>query len=154
MVELEEVNKMLQCSDSSKSTLLIVDEFGRGTSTHDGMALAGALLKNLQSNFTLAVFSTHFKNLAADNFIIGSRNFMNFHCEDERIRFLYKLERGVCPSSFAHHAARFSGINECILTDASSISKETVSKDISEESFILSSRLEYLSSLIPVRSQN
>ena len=57
--ELTETSLILQ--QASPRSLVIVDELGRGTSTHDGLAIAVATLSYLiQHNACLTLFVTHF----------------------------------------------------------------------------------------------
>ena len=57
--ELTETSLILQ--QASPRSLVIVDELGRGTSTHDGLAIAVATLSHLiQHNACLTLFVTHF----------------------------------------------------------------------------------------------
>lgn len=47
-------------SIKSKSSLVVIDEMGRGTSTFDGVALASATLKYVK-NKALCMFTTHYE---------------------------------------------------------------------------------------------
>ncbi|KAM7540693.1 hypothetical protein Aperf_G00000029658 [Anoplocephala perfoliata] len=66
-VELSETAVILH--HASANSLVLMDEFGRGTSTHDGSALASAVLRNLTDTTTirssgpLTLFSTHYHGL-------------------------------------------------------------------------------------------
>lgn len=56
MVELEETSHILQ--QATNRSLVVLDELGRGTATHDGMAIAYATLRHLltkvwQHTFTI-----------------------------------------------------------------------------------------------------
>lgn len=66
-VELRETSDILRFADAH--TLCLVDELGRGTSTHDGFAIAHATLKYLTrapETTPLTVFSTHYHSLAME----------------------------------------------------------------------------------------
>lgn len=59
MVEMTELGEILRTSSSR--SLLILDEIGRGTSTHDGTAIAEAALEYIvRKTNALTVFVTHF----------------------------------------------------------------------------------------------
>ena len=59
MVEMSEAAKILRCA--TKSSLIILDEIGRGTSTEDGMAIAHAILEELVASMgSYFLFATHF----------------------------------------------------------------------------------------------
>ena len=44
--------------------------------------------------------------------------------KQEKIKFLYKIVDGVCLKSFAFNVARISGLNESIIKNAMSFTKE------------------------------
>lgn len=57
--ELSETSAIL--STATESSLVVIDELGRGTSTHDGMAIAHATLKYIvQELKALTLFVTHY----------------------------------------------------------------------------------------------
>ena len=57
--ELSETSTILACA--TKRSLVIVDELGRGTSTHDGLAIALATLQHLVASIgCLTLFVTHY----------------------------------------------------------------------------------------------
>lgn len=67
MVELSETSDLLQFADAR--SLCLVDELGRGTSTHDGFSIAHATLQYLSkagSASPLVIFSTHYHALALE----------------------------------------------------------------------------------------
>lgn len=52
---------------STKHSLVLLDELGRGTATHDGASLAYAVLDHLATrNPRRTLFSTHYHDLAHD----------------------------------------------------------------------------------------
>jgi DNA mismatch repair protein MSH3 len=63
MCELIRTNKILQ--NSTSSSLVIIDELGRGTATNDGQAIAEATLDHIIHRIGCAtLFITHFQHLA------------------------------------------------------------------------------------------
>ncbi|QDZ20730.1 DNA mismatch repair protein MSH6 [Chloropicon primus] len=116
-VELSECNSMLQ--QATPHSLVVLDEFGRGTATSDGIALAAAVMKWLINKRCLSLFSTHYHLLASEE----NEDIMLWHmaCEvDEKkeVTFLYKIRQGVCPSSFGVNVAKLAGIPETVLERA------------------------------------
>ena len=64
-VELDECCKILR--GATPRTLVILDELGRGPSTYDGMAIAGAVLHQLATHtLPLTFFTTHYGALTDD----------------------------------------------------------------------------------------
>ena len=101
-VELDECSKILR--EAGPRSFVILDELGRGTSTYDGMAIAGAVLHHLATHtLPLAFFATHYGSLTDD--YLYHPNIRNMHMkthvdEDQRqVVFLYKLIPGVAESS-------------------------------------------------------
>ncbi|KAG7098886.1 hypothetical protein E1B28_000786 [Marasmius oreades] len=124
-VELDECCKILR--EATPKSLVILDELGRGTSTFDGMAIAGAVLHQL-ATFTLplAFFATHYGSLTDD--FAYHPNIRNMHMatsvDDERreIVFLYKLVEGVSMSSFGTHVANLAGVPSKVVDRAQLVS--------------------------------
>ncbi|KAL5499193.1 MSH6 [Sanghuangporus vaninii] len=126
-VELDECCKILR--DATPRSLVILDELGRGTSTYDGMAIAGAVLHQLATHtLPLCFFATHYGSLT-DDFAYHS-NIRNMHMstmvDDEKCElvFLYKLVEGVAESSFGTHVANLAGVPTEVVKRAEIISAD------------------------------
>ncbi|KAJ6547168.1 DNA mismatch repair protein msh6 [Mycena capillaripes] len=126
-VELDECCKILR--DATPKSLVILDELGRGTSTFDGMAIAGAVLHQLATHtLPLSIFATHYGSLTDD--FAYHPNIRNVHMasivdEEKRdIVFLYKLVEGVATSSFGTHVANLAGVPLPVVERADVISKK------------------------------
>lgn len=61
LVELSEAAAILR--HATKNSFVLLDELGRGTSTHDGNAIATAYLKQLVEIQCRTIFSTHYHSL-------------------------------------------------------------------------------------------
>ncbi|CCL98235.1 uncharacterized protein FIBRA_00229 [Fibroporia radiculosa] len=126
-VEMDECCKILR--DATPKSLVILDELGRGTSTYDGMAIAGAVLHQLATHtLALSFFATHYGSLTDD--FAYHPNIRNMHMEtivdDEKreLIFLYKLVEGVASSSFGTHVASLAGVPSEVVERAEVVSKD------------------------------
>ncbi|KAG9034241.1 DNA mismatch repair protein msh6 [Tulasnella sp. JGI-2019a] len=126
-VEMDEACKILR--EATPKSLIILDELGRGTSTFDGMAIAGAVLHQLATHtLGLALFATHYSSLTQD--FAYHPNIRNMHMktaiDDEKreLVFLYKLTEGIASSSFGTHVASLAGVPAAVVTRAEVISDD------------------------------
>lgn len=139
MHELLEASEILE--SASPRSLVIMDELGRGTSTHDGVAIAHATCTYLVEHLRcLTLFVTHYPSIAslAETLVeSGSKPAIgNFHMSfieendtsaDEaatKITFLYKLVRGVAARSYGLNVARLADIPMPIINIAGKKSRE------------------------------
>ena len=117
MVEMIEVATILNYATSS--SLLILDEIGRGTSTYDGLAIAWAVLEHITSNIRAkTLFATHFHELT------DAENFGGVKENEDRIIFLHKIVRGSAPRSFGVEVASLAGVKPEVVEKARRILKE------------------------------
>ncbi|PHH91276.1 hypothetical protein CDD83_1086 [Cordyceps sp. RAO-2017] len=130
MVEVSETARILR--SATPRSLVILDELGRGTSTHDGAAIAHAVLHHVVAETRcLTLFITHYQNLArvADG-LDGARNVhMRFTADvaadgHEDITFLYELGDGVAHRSYGLNVARLARIPGKVLDVAAEKSRE------------------------------
>lgn len=126
-VELAETGKILK--EATPKSLVILDELGRGTSSHDGLAVAQAVLWDLAGRVgCLGVFATHYHSLATD--FAGHPEVRAMRMKilvDEaarRVTFLYKLEEGVAEGSFGMHCASMCGIPSGVVERAEVVAEE------------------------------
>ena len=135
MVELSETADILK--QATGRSLVILDELGRGTSTHDGVAIAHAVLDHIvREARCLALFITHYQSLAgvAAGFADGAlRNVHMRFAEtggggsgggnadagtagaeadagDQDITFLYEVGAGVAHRSYGLNVARLAHV--------------------------------------------
>ena len=109
--------------DANSRALVIVDEFGQGTSPIDGSSILIALLeywmeRGLQSPLVLA--ATHLHSAAAylsrSTFAPRARLMsMAWTLQDEQLVFLYKPTHSLCANSFPFSVARAAGIPESVV---------------------------------------
>ncbi|EFX62419.1 putative DNA mismatch repair ATPase Msh3, partial [Daphnia pulex] len=134
-IEMMETSAILK-SCTSRS-LVIIDELGRGTGTHDGSAIAYAALKYLvKQTKCITLFVTHYPVIVQleDEFpghvanyhmgyILESEKADNADCDEEALVFLYTLTPGNSPKSFGLNVARLAGIPSSI-TDRAKLKSE------------------------------
>ncbi|XP_065063209.1 DNA mismatch repair protein Msh6-like [Rhopilema esculentum] len=121
-VELSETATILQ--HSTRNSLVLLDELGRGTATFDGTAIASAVVRELAHSIKCrTLFSTHYHSLVDEfsddpSITLGHMACMVENDDEnssgdpstETITFLYKLASGPCPKSYGFNAARLAGL--------------------------------------------
>ena len=106
MVELSETSDILK--QASPRSLVILDELGRGTSTHDGVSIAQAVLDHIVRNIgSLTLFITHYQQLSSMAKGFERNELRNVHMkfteggsEGQDITFLYEIGEGVAHRSY------------------------------------------------------
>lgn len=119
MVEMTETAAIL--SLANESTLVIMDEVGRGTSTMDGLAIAYAVLEHLvNKSKSIVLFATHFHELVplVQHLGIGYRQAAVFLNNDGDLTCLFKLIPGVMDKSHGIHIAQKAGLPTCVIQSA------------------------------------
>jgi DNA mismatch repair protein MutS len=119
LVEMAEAANIL--NNATARSLVILDEIGRGTSTYDGVSLAGAITEYLHNNVGCrALFATHYHELArlADR-LDGPRNYNAAVQEgQDDIVFLHRISPGSADRSYGIHVARLAGMPREVLDRA------------------------------------
>jgi DNA mismatch repair protein MSH6 len=123
-LEMSETASILR--HSTRNSLILLDELGRGTSTFDGTAIAYAVIKGLAQNVKARTFfSTHYHSLVED--VEKEPNIKTAHMESilerKELVFLYRLVDGSCPKSHGFHAARMAGMPEDIVKEAEAVAE-------------------------------
>ena len=134
MVEMTEASNIL--NNVTPRSLVLFDEFGRGTSTYDGISIAWAIVEYLHEHSRAqarTLFATHYHELNE-----MEKNFpriKNFNVSvkevDGKIIFVRKLEKGGSEHSFGIHVAEIAGMPRSIVKRANIILKE-LEKDNSQ----------------------
>ncbi|KAL7927657.1 muts domain V domain-containing protein [Trichoderma austrokoningii] len=130
MVEVSETAQILR--SATPRSLVILDELGRGTSTHDGAAIAQSVLHHVVTETRcLTLFITHYQNLAriADGLPGVTNVHMKFNAQkgddgEEEITFLYEVGEGIAHRSYGLNVARLARIPKKVLDVAAEKSKE------------------------------
>lgn len=125
MVELSETSDILK--QATPRSLVILDELGRGTSTHDGVAIAQAVLGHMVSELkSLTLFITHYQALAriAEQFDGELKNVhMRFNEQKNEdgsgdVTFLYEVGEGVAHRSYGLNVAKLAGLPKTLIDKA------------------------------------
>jgi DNA mismatch repair protein MutS len=121
MVEMVETARLL--SGSSRRSLLILDEVGRGTSTYDGLAIARAVVEYIHNNPRLncrTLFATHYHELTElPNILPRARNYNVAVSEDgDQVVFLHKVIPGGADRSYGVHVAQIAGMPRAVVERA------------------------------------
>ncbi|XP_069483651.1 DNA mismatch repair protein Msh3 isoform X2 [Ambystoma mexicanum] len=140
MEELSETAEILR--KATPRSLVILDELGRGTSTHDGIAIAYATLEHfIQQVACLTLFVTHYPPVCELEKVypkyVGNYHMAFLVTEDESdqtgseeepnpefITFLYQITRGVAGRSYGLNVAKLADVPEEVLRKAAKKSKE------------------------------
>jgi DNA mismatch repair protein MutS len=125
MVEMTELANIL--SFASKSSLVLLDEVGRGTSTFDGLSIAWAVSEYLHNVIKCkTVFATHYHQLTQlEGILQGVKNYNVAVKEDKgSITFLRTVIPGATDRSYGVHVATLAGVPKVVTERAAEILKE------------------------------
>ena len=132
MVEMTETAALLV--QSTKRSLIILDEVGRGTSTYDGMAIARAVVEYIHNEPRLGcrtLFATHYHELTELEHILP--RVKNYHMaaveQDDSVVFLHELRHGGADRSYGIHVAQLAGIPRAVIRRASELLAELESRE-------------------------
>ncbi len=121
MLEMTEASAILHAA--TEHSLVLMDEIGRGTSTFDGLALAGAIASHLHDrNRAFTLFATHYFELT--RFPARHDRALNLHVSavesGHDIVFLHALEPGPASRSYGVQVARLAGMPAAVVRQARS----------------------------------
>ena len=139
MVEMMETARILR--QSTKKSLVILDEIGRGTSTYDGLSLAWAVVEDLVRRSDGAVrtlFATHYHELTALEGRLSGVHNMNIAVRQHGgdIIFLRRLVPGPADKSYGIEVAKLAGVPSPVVQRAKAIleSLEASRKNVRQDS--------------------
>ncbi|GAB1737513.1 hypothetical protein NU219Hw_g1824t1 [Hortaea werneckii] len=129
MIDLQQISVALNLA--TRRSLLIVDEFGKGTESYDGAGLAAGVFEHLLkrgAETPKVLGATHFHEIFESGFL-PERNRLGFaHMEvrvdesasevDDQITYLYNYRQGRSISSFGTACAAMNGVDEKIIQRA------------------------------------
>ncbi len=119
MVEMTEAATIL--NNATESSLVLMDEVGRGTSTFDGLALAGAIARHLvERSRSFTLFATHYFELT--RLALEHREAVNVHVSavehKDTIVFLHAVEEGPASQSYGLQVAALAGVPGSVIRAA------------------------------------
>jgi DNA mismatch repair protein MutS len=121
MVEMTETANIL--NHASRSSLVILDEVGRGTSTYDGLSIAQAVVEYLHDSPKLGcrtLFATHYHELTAlaERLPRVCNQRVEVLEDGETVRFLHRVVPGGADRSYGIHVAALAGLPSGVIARA------------------------------------
>ena len=134
MVEMNEVANILR--NATGSSLLILDEIGRGTSTIDGLSIAWAVVEYISNPKILGaktLFATHYHELTE---LEGKLDNVHNYCiavkeKGDDIVFLRKIVPGGADRSYGIQVAKLAGVPDEVIGRAKAICEELENANMS-----------------------
>ncbi len=119
MVEMTEAANIL--NNATDSSLVLMDEIGRGTSTYDGLSLAWSCAEHLSTvNHSYSLFATHYFELT--QLPEHHENICNVHIDavehGDQIIFLHAVKEGPANQSYGLQVAQLAGIPKSVIASA------------------------------------
>ncbi|MBB4817178.1 DNA mismatch repair protein MutS [Pseudomonas alcaligenes] len=110
MVEMSETANILH--NATDSSLVLMDEVGRGTSTFDGLSLAWAAAEHLARLRAYTLFATHYFELTVlpESEPLVANVHLNATEHNERIVFLHHVLPGPASQSYGLAVAQLAGV--------------------------------------------
>jgi len=148
MVEMLEVASIL--NNATSSSLIILDEVGRGTSTYDGMSIANAIIHYIHNTIQArTLFATHYHELLSlETSLAGVVNYqVKIQESSDTVVFLHRIHPGGANKSYGLAIAKLAGFPQIVLDIASQTLREYEHKK---------SQLSFLNTPIskPIQSQD
>ncbi|XAR56702.1 hypothetical protein NMG60_11037280 [Bertholletia excelsa] len=127
MIDLHQVGMMLR--HATPRSLCLLDEFGKGTLTEDGIGLLGGTINHFVNCYEppKVFVCTHLTEIFLESFISESEKIKYYtmtvlrpdnNADVEDIVFLYRLAPGHAPLSYGLHCALLAGVNEEVIRRA------------------------------------
>ncbi len=125
LVEMQEVANIL--NNATRTSLILLDEVGRGTATFDGVSIAWSIaeyLHNITSAKTL--FATHYHELneLEDKYDKIANYKVEVIESNNNILFSHKVTRGSSDHSFGIYVANIAGLPKAVIKRADEIMKD------------------------------
>lgn len=136
MVEMNELANILD--NATSSSLIILDEIGRGTSTYDGLAIAWATVEyiaNKQKLGAKTLFATHYHELTElEKKLDGVKNYsVSVKQKGDDVIFLRKIVRGGADESYGVYVAKIAGIPAAVINRAKELLEYLENVDLAKK---------------------
>jgi DNA mismatch repair protein MutS len=122
MMEMIEVAHILR--RATPTSLLLLDEIGRGTSTFDGLSIAWAVTEDVCNRIgARSLFATHYHQLVGLESEV--KGLANVHVQvaqsDGALRFLHTVADGPCDESYGVQVAALAGLPRSVVERATDL---------------------------------
>jgi DNA mismatch repair protein MutS len=136
LVEMSEVAAIL--NTATPSSLVLLDEVGRGTATFDGLSIAWGVVEHIQAHTRCrTLFATHYHELTElEQLLPGVRNVhVSVKESGSDIVFLRRVEPGSADRSYGIEVARLAGLPRSVIERAREILRrhEETEHELSED---------------------
>ena len=156
MVEMNELARILK--NANQTSLVLLDEVGRGTGTNDGLAIAWAASEYLHNNLkAFSLFATHYFELSQlVNSLASARNYHVAAQEEENgLVFYHQVLEGAASKSYGLEVSKLAGLPEEVLKRAKAIFASLEQKQNNSSDIIVDELLNLdLSQISPLEALN
>jgi DNA mismatch repair protein MutS len=124
LVEMSEVAAILH--HATPSSLVLLDEVGRGTATFDGLSIAWAVVEHLQKHTRArTLFATHYHELTELAELLPAVKNVHVSVKEtpNEIIFLRRVEPGSADKSYGIEVARLAGLPKSVVERAREVLK-------------------------------
>ncbi|MGB2637474.1 MAG: DNA mismatch repair protein MutS [Candidatus Acidiferrum sp.] len=125
LVEMSEVAAILH--HATPSSLVLLDEVGRGTATFDGLSIAWAVVEHLQKHTRArTLFATHYHELTELAELLTGVSNVHVSVKEtpSEIIFLRRVEPGSADKSYGIEVARLAGLPRSVIERAREVLKK------------------------------
>ncbi len=108
-------------NQATASSLVILDEIGRGTATFDGLSIAWAVMEHLhEKNRARAIFATHFHELTHLSRKLARLTNLTMRVTDWNgdVIFLHEIIAGAADRSYGIQVAKLAGLPSAVVERA------------------------------------
>jgi DNA mismatch repair protein MutS len=119
MVEMSETALIL--NNATPSSLVLLDEIGRGTSTFDGLSLAWACASHIAGSVhAMTLFATHYFEMTALAETLPATRNVHLTAEEyqDNIVFMYAVKDGPASQSYGLQVAKLAGVPQTVIDQA------------------------------------